>query len=70
MQNNDIIADRRPDGRYVIRRWRASDGQLLPIEGHEDFYDEEEVYRRLNVLRRTGDTYIREKPTEARLIQP
>lgn len=70
MRNNDIIADRRPDGRYVIRRWQASDGRLLPIEGHEDFYDEEEVYRRLNVLRPTGDTYIREKPTEARLIQP
>jgi hypothetical protein len=70
MEDNDIVADRRPDGRYVIRRWRASDGRLLPIEGHEDFYDEEEVYRRLNRLRSSGDTYVRDEPTVARLIQP
>jgi hypothetical protein len=70
MQNNDIVADRRPDGLYVIRRWRASDGRLLPIDGHEDLYDEEEMFRRLNLLRRTGDTYVRDTPTDARLVQP
>jgi hypothetical protein len=70
MEDNDIIADRRPDGRYVIRRWRASDGRLELIEGHEDVYDEEEMYRRLNKLRASGDTYVRDEPTHARLIEP
>jgi hypothetical protein len=60
----------RDDGRYIIRRWRATDGALLPIDGHEESYDEEEMDRRLNVLRATGDTYVREDPTTARLIQP
>jgi hypothetical protein len=70
MQDGDIVADRRDDGSYVIRRWRATDGALLPIDGHEEPYDEEEMYRRLNLLRSTGDTYVRESPTGARLIQP
>jgi hypothetical protein len=70
MQNNDIVADRLTDGRYKIRRWRQADGALLPIEGHEDIYDEEEMYRRLNQLRRTGDTYVRDTASAARLVQP
>ena len=70
MLDNDIVADRRSDGRYAIRRWRAADKQLVLIDGHEDLYDEEEMYRRLNVLRRTGDTWVRESPAPARLIQP
>jgi hypothetical protein len=70
MRDNDIIAERRPDGTYVIRRWRAADNRLVSIDGHEEFYDEEEMYRRLNQLRPTGDTYVRENPSEARLIQP
>ena len=70
MRDNDIVADRRHDGRYVIRRWRASDAKLVPIDGHEDWYDEEEMYRRLNALRKTGNTYVRETPTSARLVQP
>ncbi|HLG55581.1 MAG TPA: hypothetical protein VI485_09630 [Vicinamibacterales bacterium] len=70
MQDGDIIADRRDDGSYVIRRWRASDGALVPIDGHEDSYDEEEMYRRLNLLRATGDTYVRDQPMSARLVQP
>jgi hypothetical protein len=69
MRDNDVVADRRPDGRYVIRRWRAADGTLLLIDGHEDLYDEEEMYRRLNRLRASGDTYVRDTPTEVRLIQ-
>ena len=70
MQDGDIVADRRDDGSYIIRRWRASDGALLPVAGHDDSYDEEEMYRRLNRLRSTGDTYVREQPTTTRLIQP
>jgi hypothetical protein len=70
MQDGDIVADRREDGSYIIRRWRASDGALLPIDGHEESYDEEEMYRRLNILRKTGDTFVRDHPTAARLIQP
>lgn len=70
MQNGDIVADRRTDGNYIIRRWRSSDGALQPIEGHDEPYDEEEMYRRLNVLRSTGDTYVRDTPTSARLIEP
>lgn len=70
MQNGDIIADRRDDGRYIIRRWRAIDGALLPVDGHDECYDEEEMYRRLNSLRSTGDTYVRDQPTTVRLIQP
>ena len=69
MQDGDIVADRRDDGRYIIRRWRASDGALLPVDGHDESYDEE-MYRRLNGLRRTGDTYVRDRPTTARLVQP
>lgn len=70
MQDNDIVADRLTDGRYKIRRWREADGALLPIHGHDDIYDEEEMYRRLNQLRPTGDTYVRDTPTSARLVQP
>jgi len=70
MRDGDIVADRRNDGSYFIRRWRSSDGALLPIDGHEESYDEEELYRRLNLLRPTGDTYVREQPTSARLVQP
>jgi hypothetical protein len=70
MQDGDIMADRRDDGTYIIRRWRASDGALLPIDGHEESYDEEEMYRRLNVLRATGDTCVRDQPTTARLVEP
>jgi len=70
MQDGDIVADRRDDGSCIIRRWRASDGALLPVAGHDESYDEEEMYRRLNRLRSTGDTYVREQPTTARLIQP
>ena len=70
MQDGDVVADRREDGSYIIRRWRASDGRLIPIDGHEDLYDEEEMYRRLNLLRATGDTYVRDQPTTARLVQP
>ena len=65
MLDGDIVADRRDDGAYIIQRWRANDGGLLPIDGHEDLYDEEEMYRRLNVLRSTGDTYVRDQPTTA-----
>ena len=70
MQDGDVVADRREDGSYIIRRWRVSDGRLIPIDGHEDLYDEEEMYRRLNLLRATGDTYVRDQPTTARLVQP
>lgn len=70
MLDGDIVADRRDDGSYIIRRWRARDGALVPIDGHEEAYDEEEMYRRLNLLRGTGDTYVRDKPTTARLVQP
>ncbi len=70
MLDGDIVADRRDDGSYIIRRWRARDVALLPIDGHEEAYDEEEMYRRLNLLRGTGDTYVRDKPTTARLVQP
>ncbi len=70
MQDGDIVADRREDASYIIRRWRSSDGALLPIDGHEETYEEEEMYRRLNVLRKTGDTYVRDQPGTARLIQP
>ena len=70
MEDGDIVADRRKDGSYIIRRWRASDGALLPINGHEDPCDEEDMYRRLNLLRATGDTYVRDTPITARLIQP
>lgn len=70
MQDGDVVADRRDDGSYIIRRWRARDGALLPIDGHEDSFDEEEMYRRLNLLRATGDTYVRDQPMSARLVQP
>jgi len=70
MHDNDIVADRLADGRYTIRRWREADGALLPIHGHDDLYDEEDMYRRLNQLRSTGDTYVRETRAGARLVQP
>ena len=70
MQDNDIVADRMEDGRYKIRRWRSADGALLPIDEHDGRYDEEEMYRRLNQLRKTGDTYVRDTPASARLVQP
>jgi hypothetical protein len=53
-QVGDVVADRRDDGSDIIRRWRASDGELLPIAGHDEFYGEEETYRRLDLLRGTG----------------
>jgi hypothetical protein len=70
IEDGDIVADRQSDGLYRIRRWRAADGSLQAIDGHEELYDEEDMYRRLNRLRRTGETYVRDKPWMARLIQP
>lgn len=70
MEDNDVVAERQSDGRYQIRRWRRSDGALLPIQGHDGLYDESEVYRRLEALRPTGDTYIRDSPGSWRLVQP
>jgi hypothetical protein len=70
MQDGDIVADRREDGQYVIRRWRAADGALMLIEGHEERYDEAEMYRHLNLLRASGYTYVRDTPASARLVQP
>lgn len=70
MQDNDVVADRQADGTYRIRRWHARDGALLPIPGHEGTYDEAEMYRRLDDLRSTGDTWVRDTPTGARLVQP
>ena len=70
MHDNDIVADRLADGRYTIRRWREADGALLPIHGHDDLYDQEDMNRRLNQLRSTGDTYMRDTRAGARLVQP
>jgi hypothetical protein len=70
MLDGDIVAEPQSDGRYKIRRWHTDTGRLIPIEGHDDFYDEEEMYRRLNRLRATGDTYVRDSPMVLRLIQP
>ncbi len=68
MLDRDIVAEPQADGRYKIRRWQADDGRLMPIDGHDDLYDEEEMYRRLNQLRATGDTYVRDSPMVLRLI--
>lgn len=46
-----------------MRRRRASDGAVLRFDGHNESYDEEEMYRRMNLLRNTSDTYVREVPT-------
>ena len=70
MRDGDIVAVRAEDGQFTIRRRRERDGALFPIVGHEDRYDEEEMYRRLNVLRATGDTYVRESSSDIRLVQP
>ena len=68
--DSDIIADRQPDGRYIIRRWNADDRRLIAIVGHTDTYDEAEMRRRLDELRSTGDAYVREREDILRLIQP
>jgi hypothetical protein len=70
VQDNDILAQRLDDGSYRIRRYRASDGRLIPIDGHDAIYTEEEMYRRFDQLRSTGDTYVSERPGIARLIGP
>ncbi len=70
MQDNDIVAEPQEDGRFIIRRWSASDNKLMPVEGHEDSYEEAEMYRRLGELRPTGDTYVRERSGLLRLVQP
>ena len=70
MQNNDVVADRQPNGQYCIRRWREVDGFLLPISGYESLYSETELYRHLDELRPTGDTYVRDSPHSLRLVQP
>lgn len=70
MQNNDVVAERQADGRYRIRRWRESDQTLFPIPGHDELYEEADMYLRLNQLRASGDTYVRDTPHSARLIQP
>lgn len=57
-----MVADRRDNGSYIIRRWRSTDGALVPIDGHEDLYDEEEMYRRLNLLR--DRRYLRARPSD------
>jgi hypothetical protein len=68
MQDHDIVAERLPDGRYVIRRWEAATHRLVEVEGSRASYDEAEMYRRLDELRAGGDTYIRDRPDVLRLV--
>ena len=44
-----------PRDKRVRWRWRASGGALLPIAGHDEFYDEGETYGRLDLLRHGND---------------
>jgi hypothetical protein len=69
LHDNDIVAERAPGGRYVIRRW--SDGVRVSVPGYEGTYDEVEVHILLNRLRSKGegDTWIEEAPSQLRLIQ-
>ena len=68
LQDHDIVADRQPDGRYVIREW--VNGRLTPIRGYSPMYQETEMYRCLDELRSHGDTYMRESPDILLLVQP
>lgn len=70
MEDNDVVAERQSDGRYRIRRWRKADQTLHPIPGHEELYDESEMSRRLEILRTSGDTYVRDTSHSMRLVQP
>jgi hypothetical protein len=72
MQDNDIVAVRQPNGRYQILRWDELEGQMRQIPGHEDLYDEFDMYRRLKQLRSSGDTYVAEwsdRPDVLRLVE-
>ena len=45
---------------------------MVQIPGHEDLYDEFDMYRRLKQLRSSGDTYVAEwsdRPDVLRLVE-
>ncbi|HEY7441349.1 MAG TPA: hypothetical protein VH701_02930 [Vicinamibacterales bacterium] len=69
MQDQDIVAVRQPNGRYQILRWDELAGQMRQIEGHEDLYDEFEMYRRLKQLSFSGDTYVADWPNRPEVLR-
>ena len=60
MQDNDIVVLPRPDGRFILRRWRESEGvvEMEIIPGHEDAYEKAEMLPRVEKLRPTGRPYL------------
>jgi hypothetical protein len=72
MQDYDIVAVRQPNGQYQILRWDELAGQMRRIPGHDDLYDEHEIYGRLDQLRSSGDTYVADwpdRPDVLRLVE-
>jgi hypothetical protein len=56
IQHGDVVAQRQPDGQFVMRRYEA--GSLRPIPGYGNLYDEIAMYRALKELRTVDDASI------------
>lgn len=63
-EDYDIVADRRADDRFTVRRWIR--GELVKIDGYADVYSEAELLQRLKELRPSGTTWVRDSP----VLQP
>jgi hypothetical protein len=60
VQDYDIVADRQMDDRFTIRRWIR--GQFVRIDGYDGLYTEPEMLQRLDELRPSGETWVRDSP--------
>lgn len=69
-QDHDIVAVAIGNGLFEINE--SIGGQLRPLAGYHDRYDELTVLRHFDELRQQGDTYIQQRRgTEIfRLVQP
>lgn len=71
IQDYDIVADRRADDCFTIRRWIR--GALKIIDADDGVYNESEMLERLAELRPSGTTWIRDspvaQPNEFRLVE-
>ena len=69
MLDDDIVAIRQPDGRYIIRRWQRRVEHYESLDGHDASYDEADAMRRLRELRSIADTWVVHPPDAPRLVE-
>ena len=68
MQDGDVVAVEQDDARYVVRRWL--NGVEVQIKDHDGIYSEADMRGHLDLLRESGDTWVRYRNGRIDLIQP